>query len=49
MDNAFPSQVASLPVGSGPFKWTTRQPNVSIQIRKNDQYFKKDKNGDPLP
>ncbi len=40
---------ANRPVGSGPYKFVSYQPDVEIDLSKNTAYWKKDELGDPLP
>jgi ABC-type transport system substrate-binding protein len=37
------------PIGTGPFKFKRWEENIKLVLRKNKQYFEKDKNGNSLP
>ncbi len=45
----YPKLATNSPVGSGPFRFVDRKSSLSITVRKNDRYFKKDAAGQPLP
>ncbi len=45
----YPLNQANPPIGTGPYVFQKRDPNVRIEVRKNPNYFKKDKFGDALP
>ena len=49
MGSPYAMNPANTPIGTGPFKWIERKPNISITMRRNDSYFKKDKDGQALP
>jgi len=40
---------ANTPIGTGPYRFVERRPGLSITLRKNDRYFKKDAQGQALP
>jgi peptide/nickel transport system substrate-binding protein len=40
---------ANTPIGTGPYRFVERKAGVSITLRKNDRYFKKDAAGQALP
>jgi peptide/nickel transport system substrate-binding protein len=37
------------PIGTGPFKFKRWEENIKLVLRKNNEYFEKDENGNPLP
>lgn len=39
----------SNPIGTGPFKFKRWEENIKLVFRKNELYFEKDNNGNPLP
>lgn len=41
--------ILSTPVGTGPFKFVEYVPNQKVVYTKYDEYWQKDKNGNPLP
>ncbi len=45
----YPKDPHKPPVGTGAFKFVDRKPDISITVRRNEGYFKKDRFGDPLP
>ncbi len=49
LGHLYPQEPANPPVGSGPFVFKSREANIRIEVRKNPNYFKKDKFGDSLP
>jgi len=42
-------QTAAFAVGTGPFTLVEYMPGLSIKYKRNPNYFKKDKSGNPLP
>ncbi len=45
----YPKDPQNPPVGTGPFRFEDHKPDVRIQVRRNEDYFKTDKFGDKLP
>ncbi len=45
----YPLDPNNVPIGTGPYKLLERRADVHIKVRRNPDYFKKDKNGEALP
>ena len=49
LGSEYPKLAANPPIGTGPYRFVERRPGVSITLRRNDRYFKKDAAGQSLP
>ncbi len=49
LGTVYPGNPNNTPIGSGPFRWVERKPNISISMSRNSNYFKKDASGQALP
>ncbi len=47
--NEYVTDTNKPPIGTGPFKFEERKPDISIKVRRNPTYHRKDKSGEPLP
>ncbi|AJR03479.1 ABC transporter substrate-binding protein [Siansivirga zeaxanthinifaciens] len=47
--NHYGSNFRSNPIGTGPFKFKRWEENIKLVFRKNNHYFEKDQNEQPLP
>ncbi len=47
--NHYGTEFRAHPIGTGPFKFKRWEENIKLVLRKNKNYFEKDKNGKQLP
>ncbi len=49
LGSEYPKDANKTPIGTGPFQFLERKPDIHIKVRRNENYFKKSPSGEQLP